>query len=231
MITIDYFSDALCVWAYGGQIRLDELQRLFADQIRVRQRFTPLFADTQTRIGQAWSEKGGFEGFATHMEEVCAQWDHARLHPEVWRGCRPTSCVPAHAFLRAVGLCLGIDDDDSQPASADASAILDGLAAQTRVAFFEQGRDISNLAVLLELLAGTGVDDRSVRMKFESGEAYAALHRDQELMKTYGVQGSPTYVFNEGRQLLYGNVGYRIIESNVRELLSARKVDGEPSWC
>ena len=27
MITIDYFSDLLCVWAYGGQVRLDALQR------------------------------------------------------------------------------------------------------------------------------------------------------------------------------------------------------------
>jgi predicted DsbA family dithiol-disulfide isomerase len=50
-------------------------------------------------------------------------------------------------------------------------------------------------------------------------------------MKVYGVQGSPTYVFNDGRQLLYGNVGYRIIEANVRELLSAPPAEGAPSWC
>ncbi len=50
-------------------------------------------------------------------------------------------------------------------------------------------------------------------------------------MKAHGVQGSPTYVFNEGRQMLYGNVGYRIIEANVRELLSAPAAAGEPSWC
>ena len=30
---------------------------------------------------------------------------------------------------------------------------------------------------------------------------------------------SPTYVFNNGRQRLTGNVGYRIIEANVKELL------------
>lgn len=43
--------------------------------------------------------------------------------------------------------------------------------------------------------------------------------------------GSPAYVFNDGRQLLYGNVGYRIIASNLRELMSAHRVEGEPSWC
>jgi hypothetical protein len=31
--------------------------------------------------------------------------------------------------------------------------------------------------------------------------------------------------------MLYGNVGYRIIESNIRELLSRPGVEGEPSWC
>ena len=65
----------------------------------------------------------------------------------------------------------------------------------------------------------------------ENGEAYAALHRDERLLKADGVVGSPTYVFNDGRQLLYGNVGYRIIASNLRELMSAHRVEGEPSWC
>ena len=54
MITIDYFSDVLCVWAYGGQVRLEELQRALGDQVLVRQRFMPLFADTRARIGEGW---------------------------------------------------------------------------------------------------------------------------------------------------------------------------------
>ncbi|TPV95892.1 MAG: disulfide bond formation protein DsbA, partial [Myxococcales bacterium FL481] len=34
---------------------------------------------------------------------------------------------------------------------------------------------------------------------------------------------------NEGRQRLNGNVGFRIIEANVRELL--RHTETEHSWC
>jgi len=67
--------------------------------------------------------------------------------------------------------------------------------------------------------------------EIESGAAFAALHRDEQLARTHGVLGSPTYVFNEGRQLLYGNVGYRIIAANLRELLSSKHPEGEPSWC
>jgi predicted DsbA family dithiol-disulfide isomerase len=230
VITIDYFSDILCVWAYGGQVRLDALQREFGDQVLIRHRFISLFADTQARIGEGWKEKEGFAGFGRHMQEVCAQWEHTRLHPDVWRECRPISCVTSHVFLKAVSLCLGVEADDAATTDENRRRF-DRLVWATRQAFFEQARDVSRLPVLLDLLDDTPLSAEAVRAKVDNGEAYAGLHRDAELMKTYGVLGSPTYVFNEGRQLLYGNVGYRIIESNLRELLSAHHVDGEPSWC
>jgi len=223
-LIIDYFSDLLCVWAYGGQVRLDELQREFGDRIVVRHRFMPLFADTAARIGDGWREQGGFEGFGRHMQEVCAQWPHTHLHADAWLACRPLSCVTAHVFLRAAGLCMGVADDRQHPA-------FDELVMRTRAAFFEAAVDISRLDNLWPLLADCGIGVEEVRARIDNGEAYAALQRDAELMKSYGVIGSPTYVFNEGRQLLYGNVGYRIIESNVRELLTAPPVTGEPSWC
>lgn len=230
VITIDYFSDILCVWAYGGQIRLDELQREFAGEILVRQRFMPLFADTRTRIGEGWKDKGGFDGFGQHMQEVCAQWEHTRLHSGAWTDCQPTSCTTSHVFLKAVSLCLGLEQatDDPMP---EARGLFDRLTAQTRTAFFEQAKDVSSLPVLLELLGPTGISAGPVMEAIGNGQAYAALHRDEQLLKTYGVLGSPTYVFNEGRQLLYGNVGYRIIASNLRELMSSHPVEGEPSWC
>ena len=58
VITIDYFSDTLCVWAYAGQIRLNELQREFGEQVLVRHRFMPLFADSATRIAAGWEDQG-----------------------------------------------------------------------------------------------------------------------------------------------------------------------------
>jgi len=230
VITIDYFSDVLCVWAYGGQVRLDELQQEFAGEILVRQRFMPLFADTHTRIGEGWKDKGGFKGFGRHMQEVCAQWEHTRLHPGAWGDCNPTSCTTPHVFLKAVSLCLGIEQagDEAHPESR---ALFDRLVAQTRIGFFEQAQDVSRLSVLLDLLHQTEIQTDAVMEMIENGAAYAALHRDEQLAKDYGVLGSPTYVFNEGRQLLYGNVGYRIIASNLRELMSSHPVEGEPSWC
>jgi len=36
-------------------------------------------------------------------------------------------------------------------------------------------------------------------------------------------------LLNEGRQKLYGNVGYRIIEANVQEIL--HQPGNQASWC
>jgi len=57
----------------------------------------------------------------------------------------------------------------------------------------------------------------------------AALLRDQALKEQYQIVGSPTYVLNDGRQKLFGNVGYRILDANVRELLERPETGA--SWC
>jgi predicted DsbA family dithiol-disulfide isomerase len=68
-----------------------------------------------------------------------------------------------------------------------------------------------------------------IQAQIDSGEAYAQLSRDFELVKEHHVTVSPTLIFNEGRQRLNGNVGYRIMEASIRELL--RTPVGEESWC
>ena len=40
---------------------------------------------------------------------------------------------------------------------------------------------------------------------------------------------SPSLLLNDGRQRLNGNVGYRVIAANVREILE--RPPGQLSWC
>ena len=44
------------------------------------------------------------------------------------------------------------------------------------------------------------------------------------------IEGSPSFVLNDGRQKLYGNIGFRLIEANIQELLRAPHTE-EASWC
>ena len=52
---------------------------------------------------------------------------------------------------------------------------------------------------------------------------------DYQQADTLKLRGSPSFVLNEGRQTLFGNVGYRVLQANVEELLN--RPDTDASWC
>lgn len=224
-IVIDYFSDILCVWAYGADIRFQELRATFGEQIRFRYRFIPLFGDTQTRIERDWTEKGGRGGLNKHMLEVGSQWDHIRIHPRTWIENVPASSVPAHLFLSASKLLF-----KATSAPTEGQEKMHQLVRATRMAFFEDNRDICSTDVLRQLAESNHVDWDGIHASISNGRAHAALHADYEANRTYNITGSPELVLNEGRQKLYGNVGYRILEANIRELLADPR-SGEATWC
>ena len=69
-----------------------------------------------------------------------------------------------------------------------------------------------------------------IEAQIRSGTAIAALGSDTKLAEENKISGSPTFLMNAGRQILYGNVGYRLIEANLNELLRAPNSD-DASWC
>jgi predicted DsbA family dithiol-disulfide isomerase len=99
-----------------------------------------------------------------------------------------------------------------------------------RCAFFEEARDIACWDVQCEAGRRTGLDSARVEALIHDGSAFAALASDYYDAETMGIQGSPSFVLNEGRQKLYGNVGFRVIDANIRELLRAPTAD-QASWC
>ncbi len=230
-ITIDYFTDVLCVWAYGAQIRMDELQREFGDHIAITHRFLPLFGATARRIGEGWADRGGFEGFNRHTLEVAAAWDHVSVHPDVWRGCRPASSIVVHLFLKAIQLLEARGEIGAERLpELEGRTRFEAAVWQTRLAFFAEARNVCHVDVQRQIAERLELPVEAIRALMENGEAYAALHLDHEAQREYQVPGSPTLILNEGRQRLYGNLGYRVIKANVEELLRDPR-SGEASWC
>ncbi|MFQ5755910.1 MAG: DsbA family protein [Acidiferrobacterales bacterium] len=231
LVTIEHFSDVLCIWAYGAQARVDELKRNFGDQIELRNRFIPLFAATHDRIGEGWRKRGGFAGFNRHCREVAERWDHVSLHPDVWLHDIPASSTTAHVLLKAVQL---LQERGQVPATAEPAfggrTRFEEAIWRVRCAFFQHAQNIARWGVLSRVAEGLELPLPAIRQLIDSGEAYATLHLDTEAKERYYVPGSPTFILNEGRQRLYGNVGYRIIEANVTELLHNPHY-GEASWC
>jgi predicted DsbA family dithiol-disulfide isomerase len=221
-VAITYFSDILCVWAYIAQIRLDEAAETFGPDVHVDHRFLSVFGDTTEKIGRGWADRGGYEGFNRYLTQVVQQFDHVKLHPEVWLSTRPASSESGHLFVKAIQLS---EADDSVE-----NGLSSEFAWRLRLAFFKDCRDVSRRQIQNELAEDLCIPLGPVESKIDSGDAHAALVADHQHRDRFKIEGSPTFVLNEGRQKLYGNVGYRVIEANIRELLRTPTA-GEMSWC
>lgn len=220
-IHISHYSDVLCIWAYVSQVRLDELQETFGAQVELDGRFVSVFGDARGKLEKNWAHRGGAAAYRDHVLEVAAKFGHVPVHADVWVGVQPHSSVPAHAFLCAV-----------RALEAEGKAVPGAFAAaawRVRQAFFRDAADIGRRDVLRDIGAAADLPVAEVEARLDSGEAYAALAADFEQAREHEVRASPTLLFNEGRQRLTGNVGYRIIEANVRELLD--RPSGQHSWC
>lgn len=229
-IRISYFSDVLCVWAYIAQIRLDELKRQYNDQIEIHYHFLPLFGCTEDRIGHGWRDRGGYPGFGEHIRDVCKEFDHIDVHPDIWVRNAAKTSANSHLFLKAVQLL-----EEEPPLlvlgkeKATNNSVFEELAWRVRLAFFKHNKDISRLDCLYSIADKLKLPVDLIAEKISNGEAMAALCQDAELKDQFRVEGSPTYILNEGRQKLYGNLGYKIIEANVQEIL--HRPENQATWC
>ena len=220
---IRHFSDLLCVWAYVAHVRLEELAHRYGDQVAISLHFCPVFPDAHGKIETAWKTRGGFEGYGAHVAHVAAGFDHVSVHPDVWQKVRPRSSGSAHLFLKAVAL------SDKAGGRLEDSALFRASWA-LRQAFFAEARDISDWREQAAVAETLGLDIGAIEGAMRSGAAMAALEADMRFCEQNHITGSPTFRMNEGRQILYGNVGFHLIEANVKELLR-RPARDEASWC
>lgn len=150
------------------------------------------------------------------MVHAAAPFTDTMVNPQLWMEVRPRSSLTAHLFLKAVGHVAG-------------DTVVAEMALATRRAFFIEGKDVGVLPALLELADGRRLDITALERAIQDGQAMASLSRDQHSASELGIKGSPTWVLNEGRQILYGNIGYRILSANIEALL--KHPGTEASWC
>ncbi len=227
---ISYFSDVLCVWAYAAQIRLDELRRQFGDRIRLEYRFLRLFGDTSARVDAGWADRGGAAGYSRHVQEMTARFDHIEIHAEIWTRNVPPTSASCHLFLKAIQLMEKSGEIPVAPQERfGGKSVFEETLWRCRLGFFRDLQDIADRAVQEAIAADLALPLAGIRTQIDSGAAHAALCADFDAKDKHLVEGSPTFLLDEGRQKLYGNVGYRVIEANIEELLAD---PGERvSWC
>jgi predicted DsbA family dithiol-disulfide isomerase len=229
-VSILHYSDLLCIWAYASEIRLDELRRTLGPRITVVRRLLSVFGDTATKIGVGWAERGGFEGYASHMREVADRFSHVSVHADVWTRVRPTSSLTVHALFKAAEGLSAEEPGLGLPESTYGGRTpLEEFGWQLRLAFFRDARDISRVDVGVEVAAELGLPVGPLRERLSDGTAWAALSADLSRALADGVHASPCFLLDGRRQVLTGNISYRVLEANVLGLLD--HPGDRASWC
>lgn len=221
-LEIELYTDVLCVWAYAGQVRADELREMFGPRIQLVERYLSVYGNVNRRVDE--QAGGDASAYADIRRRVAARFDHTKMHPDAFARVAPRSSNMAHLALCAVRAAQanGLVDEDPE--------LMSRLTRRVRLAFFEDAEDISQRDVLINLLAGEGVPQGALDAMLLNGAAMAELSDDLAQKEKLGLVGSPTYVLDGGRQQLFGNVGYRILEANVAGLLDGDRTPSG-SWC
>ena len=187
-----------------------------------RKRDAELASLSVLKAVQLWERKKKKEGVRgglnLHLRHVAERFPHITVHPDIWLKTRPPSSASPHLFLKAVQLW----DRDLK--------IFDQVMWALRSAFFRDCRDISRWDVQCEIAEGLGANIGAVEELIHSGVAFASLAADYQDADKMRIEGSPSLVLNDGRQKLYGNVGFRLIEANIQELFREPQAD-DASWC
>ncbi len=229
-VRVSYYSDVLCIWAYIAQRRLEQLVEEFGDKISIENHFCSVFPDAWSQIENKWRDKGGFSGFNHHLNEVAQDFPHIEVHDSLWLETRPRTSANAHLFLKAVEII----ERDQHKGDVQEIPYFNRLSTRAawavRQAFFARAEDISDRKVQDAIAEQLGIDGILIDEKIRSSEAFALLAADYDLCQKQGVEGSPTFIMNNGRQKLFGNVGYRLLQVNIQELLRNPSQD-EASWC
>ncbi len=224
-LSITYYSDVLCIWGYSAKIKIDEMKKQFGAQITLEYRYTPLFVDMHAMLEKNWAEKGGLQGYNKMMHKLNGMFPYVEVHPEIGLKNLPRSSASCHLFLKAIDLLEQrgeIKSDDPQ------NTLLEQADWQIRLGYFRDAEDVSHNDYLMSVTEQLSIPSDAVKTLLANGEAMAALASCTTDDKQKLIEGSPSFVLNEGRQKLYGNIGYHVIEANIRALLE--QPENKPSW-
>ena len=176
-----YFADPMCSWCWGFSPVVEALRDAYRDRLKVALVLGGLRHETTPMT-------------ATQRDEILHHWHavHERTgQPFRFEGALPAGFVyDTEPTCRAVAAMGGIDPAQVFP-----------LFRAIQSAFYAQGRDVTQPAVLAELAAGLGVDAAAFLRAFASDAARARTQAHFRQARQAGVRGFPALILQRDAQL------------------------------
>ncbi|HEY1632147.1 MAG TPA: DsbA family oxidoreductase [Rhizomicrobium sp.] len=181
---IDVVSDTICPWCFIGKRRLaralierpdmefDVRWRAFRLDPTVPSEGVDRKAYLKAKFGDGDRPRAMSEAIreAGASEEIAFAFDRIATTPNT---------IDSHRLIRWAG-GAGLQDE-----------VVEGLFK----AYFEDGRDIGNIDVLVEIADETGMDTALVADLLEDGADRELIEREDELAHRMGISGVPTFIF------------------------------------
>ena len=182
MLTIDVISDVICPWCFIGKRRLEKA--LNGRSASVRWHPFQLNPDMPRegidrksyRIGKfgSWERSQELDaqvGAAGRGEGIAFHFDKMALTPNT---------LDAHRLIWVAG------------ERGDQDAVVEALF----LAYFTEGRDLSDRATLAEIAAGAGLDPSEVNKRLAGDKGLDVVRAGEEQARRLGVSGVPFFVVN-----------------------------------
>lgn len=183
-VTIDIVSDVVCPWCYLGKSNLDKALQEYQDPVIIR--WHPFQLDP-----------------TIPREGVDRKTYMANKFPD------PSYLQNAHERLlnlaKANGLKFDFEAIQKSPNTLDAHRLIqwageigkqDQIVNSLFKAYFEQGRDIGDHAVLIEIASAHGFEKKEIEKKISGDDDVNSVRAEIEEAKRLGISGVPFFIFN-----------------------------------
>ena len=210
-IEFEYWSDPLCIWAYVAQTKLRAVLDKHGERLAPRYRIVPVFGSVPQRFASgSWAAKGP-AGRAETTRRIAGEHGHDDVDGSCWLEDCPASSWSAGLPLAAVFRM--VDDGVTSLECAEA------FQWRMRRRFFVHNENVARRDVQMTVAEETGVPRAELERRLDDGTAMSALWEDHARRETLGLRGSPTFVFDGGRAMLYGNFSEAVLNATVEELV------------
>jgi predicted DsbA family dithiol-disulfide isomerase len=102
------------------------------------------------------------------------------------------------------------------------AGLLDAMNGALFRAFFEEGRDLADVAVLIDIGRSVGLDEDGLREALDSGRHAERVVEDEHLARQIGISGVPALIVTAGAQayLVSGAQAYETVKDVIGRALS-----------
>lgn len=212
-ITIDVVSDVVCPWCYLGKKRLDKAIEAVRDDLAVAVTFRP---------------------YQLNPDMPAEGIDHKKHLAEKLGG--DEAVTRAHEMLSGLGQEAGIAFDfpavKISPNTLDAHrllrwAMIEGPEVQNRVAvalfkaYFEEGRNVGDRTVLLDIAEACGMDRAVVTALFSAGADVDSVKEEIGMARDMGVTGVPCFII-DNKYAVMGAQSVDVLTNAFREIAALK---------